>query len=398
MNKGEQQTGIVKWFSYQRGYGFIVCDSGAEAFVHHNDIQMGGYRHLKRGQRVSFILDDQGDSLKATHVVPEENAASTPLEKPSDEPRRANAAIRSYRLQETVEVEEDREHEFKSLQKAKDPVKTIAEYYAEKYINAFLNTNGGVIFFGIADDGKVQGVELDRRQRDHLRTKISKIINAFQPSVEPELYKLDFVDVAGKDSLYVVEVHVTKGTANLYMTGSQNFYLRRDGSNFLMPFDMIRTRLQTQAEESSLLASEAIAPKAHTENQPQDQSLAATDLDLGLLLSMVFMSWSDSKLSDSEKQLLEIRARDEGLDEQDVNILMQAAIEAPLLETIEAYLPTAESRKAAATAAYLTALNDNILTEEELLAFEKMCEALGLSEAERQDVRKLGEQQLGQSN
>jgi CspA family cold shock protein len=48
-------TGIVKWFSDQKGFGFITPDDGGtELFAHHSNIQMDGYKSLKESQRVSF--------------------------------------------------------------------------------------------------------------------------------------------------------------------------------------------------------------------------------------------------------------------------------------------------------------------------------------------------------
>lgn len=48
-------AGVVKWFSSQKGYGFIVDDIDAkEVFVHHNVIQMEGYKQLTEGQKVTF--------------------------------------------------------------------------------------------------------------------------------------------------------------------------------------------------------------------------------------------------------------------------------------------------------------------------------------------------------
>jgi len=235
--------GEVKWFNHSKGYGFIIADTGEEVFVHHNDIEMSGYRYLRRGQRVRFERIEREDGPKAVAVTI--TGEAPPRQEPQVAEEPGEPCERCYTLNQRIQVEEDREHEFKSLAKARDPVRTISEYYIEKYINAFLNTNGGVIFFGIEDDGTVQGIQLDRGSRDHLRTEISKLINRFQPSVEPDLYRIDFVPVTGAESTYVVEIHVSRGTASLYMTGSQNFFIRRDGSNFLMPFDMIRSRLQT---------------------------------------------------------------------------------------------------------------------------------------------------------
>ncbi len=48
-------TGTVKWFSDQKGFGFITPDDGGkELFAHHTNIQMEGYKSLKESQRVTF--------------------------------------------------------------------------------------------------------------------------------------------------------------------------------------------------------------------------------------------------------------------------------------------------------------------------------------------------------
>jgi len=48
-------TGTVKWFSPEKGYGFIQCDSGGQdVFVHFKAVEGAGYRTLYEGQRVSF--------------------------------------------------------------------------------------------------------------------------------------------------------------------------------------------------------------------------------------------------------------------------------------------------------------------------------------------------------
>jgi len=40
----ERETGAVKWFSAEKGYGFIVRDRGDDIFVHHSQISQSGYR------------------------------------------------------------------------------------------------------------------------------------------------------------------------------------------------------------------------------------------------------------------------------------------------------------------------------------------------------------------
>lgn len=47
--------GTVKWFNNEKGFGFIAPDGGApDVFVHHSEIQAGGFRSLEENQRVKF--------------------------------------------------------------------------------------------------------------------------------------------------------------------------------------------------------------------------------------------------------------------------------------------------------------------------------------------------------
>ena len=116
--------------------------------------------------------------------------------------------------------------------------------------------------------------------------------------------------------------------------------------------------------------------------------------DLGIVLAMVFMSWSDQLLNEDEIQLIREEARNQGLDEEELNLLSQVVHQPPSLETIVAYLPTLDSRKAAATAAYVSALVDRTLTLEELEAFDQMCKTFGLSKLERDEIRAFGDREV----
>jgi cold shock protein len=62
-------SGTVKWFSDDKGFGFITPDEGdRDLFVHHTGIQMDGYRSLAEGLRVSYE-EEQGDKgPKAVNV------------------------------------------------------------------------------------------------------------------------------------------------------------------------------------------------------------------------------------------------------------------------------------------------------------------------------------------
>lgn len=65
-----RQSGIVKWFSRLKGYGFINPDEGEqEVFVHYSAIQGEGYRNLYEGDRVEYDLVDKGKGPQAQNVA-----------------------------------------------------------------------------------------------------------------------------------------------------------------------------------------------------------------------------------------------------------------------------------------------------------------------------------------
>jgi len=62
--------GTVKWFSDQKGYGFITPDGGGnEVFVHHTAIQGGGFRTLAENESVEFDLESGEKGPRASNVV-----------------------------------------------------------------------------------------------------------------------------------------------------------------------------------------------------------------------------------------------------------------------------------------------------------------------------------------
>ena len=50
--------GTVKWFSNEKGYGFIEREGGEDVFVHFSAITMEGYKSLTEGQRVEFSVEE----------------------------------------------------------------------------------------------------------------------------------------------------------------------------------------------------------------------------------------------------------------------------------------------------------------------------------------------------
>jgi CspA family cold shock protein len=63
------QKGKVKWFSDQKGYGFITTESGSDVFVHHSEIQGGGFKTLAEGQEVQFEIKNGPKGDQAVNVM-----------------------------------------------------------------------------------------------------------------------------------------------------------------------------------------------------------------------------------------------------------------------------------------------------------------------------------------
>lgn len=167
---------------------------------------------------------------------------------------------------EKISMDEDREHEFKALQFARKPEDQIVDY-CKKYLNAFLNTEGGKLYFGIEDDGTIYGIPANRKLRDHIRLLIDNTLNTIKPQVDPHLIEVDFVPVRipmryyregkrrskkkqnsklenGFESeiwRFVVRITIQKGRAPVYFTHGKA-YFRLSGSVRRMSEELIEER------------------------------------------------------------------------------------------------------------------------------------------------------------
>jgi CspA family cold shock protein len=62
-------TGTVKWFSDEKGYGFITPDdSSKDLFVHHSAIQGSGFKTLREGAKVSYEAEQGPKGAAAANV------------------------------------------------------------------------------------------------------------------------------------------------------------------------------------------------------------------------------------------------------------------------------------------------------------------------------------------
>lgn len=67
-------TGKVKWFNDAKGYGFIEMGD-KDVFVHYSAIDAVGYKSLREGQEVDFVLEQGPKGDHATKVVAQPEAA-----------------------------------------------------------------------------------------------------------------------------------------------------------------------------------------------------------------------------------------------------------------------------------------------------------------------------------
>jgi CspA family cold shock protein len=62
-------TGRVKWFSNQKGYGFLTTDAGEDVFVHYSAIEGGGFKTLREDEEVEFEIVEGPKGYQAQSVV-----------------------------------------------------------------------------------------------------------------------------------------------------------------------------------------------------------------------------------------------------------------------------------------------------------------------------------------
>jgi len=63
------ETGTVKWFNGDKGFGFITRENGDDVFAHFSAIQSDGFKTLDEGQSVTFDVENGDRGLQATNIV-----------------------------------------------------------------------------------------------------------------------------------------------------------------------------------------------------------------------------------------------------------------------------------------------------------------------------------------
>ncbi len=67
----QRESGTVKWFNDDKGFGFIEREDGKDVFVHHSAIAMEGFKTLKEGQKVTMEVTQGEKGPQAENVMAE---------------------------------------------------------------------------------------------------------------------------------------------------------------------------------------------------------------------------------------------------------------------------------------------------------------------------------------
>ena len=130
-----------------------------------------------------------------------------------------------------------------------DDAKAIFKDKVAKYVNAFINSDGGRILFGVEDDRRVSGCNLDENARGAMTKYLDQYVNTFDPQVDKGVVRLRFVPITGgpeRANLCVVEVSVSQPVPFrrqpiYYMSStSERAYIRLEESNFEVRHDSNR--------------------------------------------------------------------------------------------------------------------------------------------------------------
>ena len=160
-------------------------------------------------------------------------------------------------LDQPVPFEETRFYEFKEIKGGK-PADSITNI-ADKYAVAFLNLEGGRIFWGIRDSDRITvGVPLDERQRDEVRRKVSEKLWGIRPPISDQDWAFEFhqvYELQGNpiEDLWVVELVISpQQEKEVFYTNSGELFVKTPGGKqkLLGPqvTEFILGRLQNDAE------------------------------------------------------------------------------------------------------------------------------------------------------
>ncbi|MBX8508518.1 putative DNA binding domain-containing protein [Pseudomonas cichorii] len=172
----------------------------------------------------------------------------------------------SFRLMEKIKEEESETLEFKALVSG-NPTKSIGQQLP-KYLIGFLNGKGGRILFGVTDAGIVEGVTLNREERDQLQRNIGAAVSSITPNfpqaaVEINLRPLISIGAEMEDK-FVIDISVPSGKSNeMYFTHSGETWVRHGTSTFALKGHQLFVHICTRYSSADDLLR-VVRQRAHT--------------------------------------------------------------------------------------------------------------------------------------
>ena len=131
-----------------------------------------------------------------------------------------NKEIEVFEYNKNVNIYEDENHEFKQI-----TINTEKDIYSKlrqnmKYFSAFLNSNDGILFFGINDNGDIKGIELTNELKNLFKLELDKIIESYDEHIKKngnikyyfhEVIKKDEIKLNEDKKRYVIAIHIKVG-------------------------------------------------------------------------------------------------------------------------------------------------------------------------------------------
>ena len=202
----------------------IVLNNKAWAFLQFKQYQKA-IECFEEG--LALDSEDQVPALRENKQVAEEYLARA-----TDSDNLTESTQIRFVQGQPIPFEETRFYEFKEI-KVENAVRSITDA-SDIYAVAFLNREGGRIFWGISDkDGVTIGVALDKQERDEIRVNVSQKLAAIQPSIIDHC-QLEFhnvYDLQGQTvaDLWVVELVVPPSHQKGFYTGKGHLFVKTEG-------------------------------------------------------------------------------------------------------------------------------------------------------------------------
>jgi Putative DNA-binding domain len=189
-------------------------------------------------------------------------------------------------INKPVKEEETRHNEFKEIKSA-NPINRVRDE-SDEYVVAFLNREGGTIFFGITDsERRAVGVPLTSQERDRLNRIVTDKLITIKPSISPAAYRIDFHHLYEDETcqkkvedrpIVAIEVDRPIFSDYLYSTASGDVFMKTDSGKKKLSKQEIEDELRRRQSRRNQISSLRLRPQAKVFISSNEQTLAVQEL------------------------------------------------------------------------------------------------------------------------